>query len=283
VDEVNVEAFFVNAMIDENKTMNFAKLMKKSDGNESNTSNIEVKEEDLNNSFPVRIVKINYALGSAKFTDYSIPLKFKTHIHDLNGVVYSVSNTPGDTTYVDISGEVDAYGSTRLKGSIDSFNPKAYTDMDFNFKNLELNSFTGYSASFAGHEIDSGKLYLDLGYDILDSELQSKNEVVIKQIKLGKEVEDENVTKLPLGFVIGLLEDNDGIIDINMPVEGNLDEPDFKYGKLVLQTIGNIITKAVTSPFKFLGSVMGIDGEALEYISFVPASTLISPPEREAG
>jgi hypothetical protein len=281
VDEVNVEAFFVNAMIDENKVMNLAKLMKKDNTNESKTSSVEVKEEESNSTFPVRVVKINYALGSAKFADYSIPLKFKTHIHDLNGVVYSVSNTPGDTTYVDISGEVDEYGSTRLKGSIDSFNPKAYTDMDFNFKNLELNSFSGYSATFAGHEIDSGKLYLDLGYDILDSVLQGKNAVMIRQIKLGKEVEDENVTKLPLGFVIGLLEDSDGIIDINMPVEGNLDEPDFKYGKLVLQTIGNLITKAVTSPFKFLGSVMGLDGEALEYISFVPASTLISPPERE--
>ena len=287
VDEVDVDSFFVNAMIDENKTMNFAKLAIKNDSNETNATEelaVEVTKEESeenNVSFPVRIVKINYALGSAKFADYSIPLKFKTHIHDLDGVIYSVSNSPGDTTYVDITGEVDEYGSTRLKGSIDSSNPKAYTDLDFNFKNLELNSFSGYSATFAGHEIESGKLYLDLGYDILNSELHGENTVMIKQMKLGKEVEDENVTKLPLGFVIGLLEDSEGIIDINMPVEGNLDEPDFKYGALVLKTFGNLIAKAVTSPFKFLGSVMGMDAESLEFVAFEGASTAISPPERE--
>ena len=282
IDEVDVDSFFVNAMIDEQRAMNFAKLMKKSDLIESEKTANETIDEDANSSaFPLRIVKINYSLGSAKFADYSIPLKFKTHIHDLNGVIYSISNMPAETTHVDISGEVDEYGSTRLKGSIDSFNPKAFTNLEFNFKNLELNSFSGYSANFAGHEINSGKLYLDLGYNIQNSRLEGKNAVIIEKIELGKEVEDENVTKLPLGFVIGLLEDSDGIIDINMPVEGNLDEPDFKYGKLVLQTIGNLITKAATSPFKFLGSVMGIDSEALEYIAFEPASTLISPPQRE--
>lgn len=279
IDEVNVNAFFVNAMIDENKVMNFTKLMKVREVN--NTTDTPAKEDTNTTTFPVRVVKINYALGSAKFSDYSIPLKFRTHIHDLNGVIYSISNIPGDTTYVDISGEVDEYGSTRLKGSIDSSAPRAYTDMDFNFKNLELNAFSGYSATFAGHEIDSGKLYLDLGYDILNSQLHGTNTVMIKKIELGKEVEDENVTKLPLHFVIGLLEDSDGIIDIDMPVEGNLDEPDFKYGKLVLQTVGNLITKAVTSPFKFLGSVMGVDGEKLEFVSFELASSVITPPERE--
>jgi len=104
---------------------------------------------------------------------------------------------------------------------------------------------------------------------------------MMKKVVLGPEIDDENITVLPLGFVIGLLEDSDGIIDIDMPVEGNLDEPDFKYGTLVLKTIGNLITKAVLSPFKFLGSVMGIDAEKLEYIDFEAGSSTITPPERE--
>ena len=271
VNELNVNAFYVNTKIDENRSMNFSQLSKF-------PQEVNATKEI---TFPVNILKVNIALGSAKFTDYSIPIKFSTHIHHLDGVVYSISNTPGETTYVNITGEVDKYGSTRLKGSVDISDPKAYTDLAFNFKNLELNSLSGYSASFAGHEIESGKLYLDLGYDILNSELHGTNTIMMKKVVLGREVEDENVTVLPLGFVLGLLEDSDGVIDIDMPVEGNLDEPDFKYGTLILKTIGNLIAKAVLSPFKFLGSVMGIDADKLEYIDFEADSSLITPPQRE--
>ena len=82
-------------------------------------------------------------------------------------------------------------------------------------------------------------------------------------------------------FVIALLEDNDGVIDIDMPIRGNVDEPDFKYGALVWKTLGNLILKAVASPFKFLGSMLGIGGEELEYAEFEPGSIVILPVERE--
>ncbi len=283
VDELDLNSFYVDAMIDKNKEMNFSKLVKPSNAKQSdeNATVATLNDASKGPSFPVKILKVNVAAGNAKFADYSIPLKFKTNIHDLNGVIYSISNSPDETSYVDISGVVDEYGSTKLKGSVDSSNPKEYTDLDFNFKNLELSSMSGYSASFAGHEIDSGKLYLDLGYKIQKSQLLGKNSVIIKKIKLGKEVEDENVTVLPLGFVIALLEDSDGIIDMNMPVEGDLDKPDFKYGALVWKTLGNLITKAVTSPFRFLGSMMGLDGAELEFAEFEFASATILPTERE--
>ncbi len=276
VNELNINGFYVNAIIDENKKMNFASLSKAQV--DVNTT----KNEDKNaTKFPFKIMKLDIASGSAKFADFSLPLKFKTNIHDLNGVIYSITNEKNEVSYVDITGEIDEYGSTKLVGSVDSANPKSYTDLDFNFRNLDLNSLSGYSADFTGYEIDSGKLFLDLGYEILDSELLGRNSVIIKNIKLGYEIEDENSSSLPLGFAIALLEDGDGIIDIDMPVEGNLDEPDFKYGTLIWKTFGNLIIKAVASPFKFLGSMMGIDGEELEYLEFEPGLATILPPERE--
>ncbi|MBA1433015.1 MAG: DUF748 domain-containing protein [Epsilonproteobacteria bacterium] len=275
VDAVDIDSFYVAAKIDENKSLNFAQLMK-----EKKSETTQKPEQKLE-PFAVKIAKVNVKNGSAEFRDFSLPIKFKTNIHDLNGALYALSSSPGDTTYIDISGEVDKYGSTKLKGSVDSFNPKEYTDMRFDFKNLDLHAMSGYSASFTGYEIESGKLYLDLGYNILHAKLNATNNIMIKKIKLGREIEGENVNHLPLGFVIGLLEDNEGIIDIDMPIEGNVDEPDFKYGALVLKTVGNLIAKAVASPFKFLGSMMGLDGEALEFIAFEFGKNDITPPQRE--
>ena len=280
VDSILVDSFYISAKIDENKTLNFAKLAKPTLQNESQESNIS-KEQNASDAFPVSIVKIDVQNGSAEFQDYSLPIKFRTNIHDLQGIVYAVSNTPGGTTYLNLDGEVDKYGSTKLKGSVDSFNPKEYTDLDFDFKNLNLPGMSGYSATFAGYEIESGKLYLDLGYDIMYGKLRATNNIMIKHMKLGKELEGEGINHLPLGFVIGLLEDGEGIIDIDMPIEGNVNEPDFKYGALVWKTMGNLIAKAVTSPFKFLGSAMGISGDELEYIAFEFGKSNITPPERE--
>ena len=282
IDKANIDGFYVDALINEEKELNLAMLVKK-DENQTIQS-AEVKKSDSNatqNSFPLKIAKLSVNMGSAKFADLSIPIKFRTHIHDLNGIIYSISNTPGETTLIDILGEIDKYGAMKLKGSLDSSNPKKFTDLDLSFSNLELNSFSGYSASFAGHEIESGKLYLDLGYDVVNSDIKGENSIIIKQMKLGAEVEDENVTSIPLGFIIGLLEDSDGVIDIDMPVEGNIDEPDFKYGTLVFKTLTNLLWKAVTSPFSFLGSMMGIDGDALAYGEFEAGQDNILPPERE--
>lgn len=273
VDKLTLKSFYIDTLIDEKKEMNYVKLIKPSDTNMTQDSNTT--------KFPINIAKIKIEDGNVKFADYSIPLKFKTDIHDLNGDIYSVSNDTSETSYVDIDGAVDKYGATKLKGSINSANPKEFTDLSFNFKNLNLHSLSGYSASFAGHEIDEGKLFLDLGYKIKNSKLVGENSIIIKNIKLGKENDDENVTKLPLGSVIGLLEDSDGVIDIDMPIEGNLDEPDFKYGALVWKTFGNLIVRAVSSPFRFLGSLMGLDGDALAYAAFEAGSNKISPTERE--
>ena len=281
VDNVLVDSFYVSAKIDENKTLNFAKLLKETSQDNQVDGNRSIKKEAQEPIFPITVVKLDVKNGSAEFQDFSLPIKFRTNIHDVQGVLYALSNTPGDTSYLDIDGEVDKYGSTKLKGSVDGFNPKEYTDLDFNFKNLDLHAMSGYSASFAGYEIEAGKLYLDLGYDIMYGELHATNNIMIKHIKLGRELEGENINHLPLGFVIGLLEDSNGIINIDMPIEGNVNEPDFKYGILVRNTLANLIAKAVTSPFKFLGAAMGIDGDELEYIAFEFGKSNITPPERE--
>ncbi len=279
INEVDLDSFYVNAIVYKDKQLNFASLMKQAKTTQEAKKDVE--EEQPKEVFPAKIMKLNVHNGSAQFADLSLPLTFKTNIHDLNGAVYAISTIAGETSYVEIDGVVDQYGSTKLKGSLNASNPKEYTDINFNFKNLALNSFSGYSASFAGYKIDEGKLYLDLGYKILDSELLGENSIIIKNIKLGDEIEDENITKLPLGFVIALLEDSEGVIDIDMPVKGNVDEPDFKYGALVWKTLGNLVVKAVSSPFRFLASMMGMDGADLEYAEFEPGDKTILPPERE--
>lgn len=277
INELDLDSFYINTVIDEDKKMNLLGIIKPQKVQKPKPKPKTTDTEP----FDFKIMKLKLSSGSAYFADLSLPLKFQTDIHDLNGVIYSISSQKSEISYIDIDGEVDKYGSTKLIGSIDSSSPTAYTDLEFSFRNLDLSSLSGYSTEFAGYKIDDGKLFLDLGYNIVDSNLSGKNSVIIKKIKLGDRLDDENVTSLPLGFAIALLEDKDGIIDINVPVEGNTDAPDFKYGALILDTFTNLVIKAVASPFKFLASVMGIDSDKLEHIEFEAGLANILAPERE--
>ncbi|PLY15829.1 MAG: hypothetical protein C0628_01895 [Sulfurimonas sp.] len=276
IDEALLDSFYLDVVIDKNKSMNLAKLVKQkeSKNQETEKETTKTKSED-NEKFIFKLSKFRVTNGRADFADYSLPVDFKTSIHDLNGDIYAISNNKGEETKIEIDGAVDTYASTELKGSFDSSNIKSFLDIAFNFKNLNLNSISGYSAQFAGYKIDKGKLFLDLKYQINNSELSSRNNIVIKSIELGDTIKDKNIKKLPLGFAIALLEDKNGVIDIKLPIEGNIDKPDFKYGSLVVKTLANLIVKAVTSPFKFLGEVMGINGEELKNIDFEAGEIIV--------
>jgi uncharacterized protein involved in outer membrane biogenesis len=279
VDEVDVDSFYVHAIVDKNKILNFATLVKKDD--KPDIKDKEQSKDSKEEPFPINVMKINVSNGSAIFSDLSLPIKFKTNVHNLNGKIYAISSMPDEASYIDLEGEVDKYGSTKLKGSLITKDPSEYLNIELSFRNLDLSSMSGYSSTFAGYKIDDGKLFLDLNYDILNSKLNAKNSIMIKHIKLGEEIKTEDGSSLPLGFVIALLEDSDGVIDIDMPIEGDVDDPDFKYGALVWKTFANLMLKAVTSPFSFLGSIMGISGDDLESAEFEIGETKIIPSERE--
>jgi hypothetical protein len=280
IEELEIASLYSNVHIDANKTLNFSKLLiqKPEDNNTVVTDEVNTSEKPKE-AFAVSIVKLDFKDGVTDFADDSLPLKFYTNIHDVGGTIYGISTDEELTSYVNLSGVIDQYGAMKVDGSLNSGNPKMFTDINVNFRNLALNNMSPYSANFAGRKIDEGKLSLDLKYKIVASQILGDNSIIINKIKLGEAFEGES--SLPLGLAIALLEDNEGVIDINMPVQGDMDAPDFKYGALVMKTLGNLIIKVVSAPFSFLGSMLGVDGEELKFIAYEPGQSMLLPPERE--
>ncbi|MDP3267012.1 MAG: DUF748 domain-containing protein [Sulfuricurvum sp.] len=274
INQLSVNGLYTNALVDRNKILNYSTLSKaqKRDGNATKSNP---------HPFGIDVVKLAIANSSATFSDLSLPLPFKTYIHDLKGEVLGISTTKDVTTFVRLKGGVDQYGLAKIDGSLNTNAPKSFTDMRVVFENLELKQYTPYSLQFLGYKIANGKLFLDLGYKINAGKLDGKNQVIIKQIELGEE--KAGGSPWPMRLVVALLEDGEGIIDIDLPVQGDVNSPDFKYGKVVWQVIGNLLTKAVTAPFKLLGSLMGIssDDDSLSSVLFEPGEDELSPPMQE--
>lgn len=215
------------------------------------------------------------------FTDLSLPLPFDAAIRDLDGDISTLATGSTEPARVDLEGQVNEFGQARIEGELNAWDPTRQTDIRMRFRNLEIARLTPYTVQFAGYAIEEGRLDTDLEYRFEDRRMQGENNIVIREMRLGDKVDHPDAGSLPLKLAVALLTDADGVIDLDVPVEGNLDNPEFRIGGVVLQAIGNLITKAVTAPFRLLGGLVGVDSEDFGILTFEPGSAEVSPPDRE--
>jgi hypothetical protein len=232
-------------------------------------------------AFIVSIDRLRFTQGALDFADHSLLLPFGTRIHNLRGSIAGLSNRPGAVGRIELDGAVDDFGMARAVGQVDLGNPTDALDLRVQFKNVEMTRLTPYTATFAGRKIDSGKLSLDLHYQIKQRQLQGDNQVIMDKLTLGERVESPTAKDLPLDLALALLRDADGRIDLGLPVSGSLDDPEFSYGALVWKTITNVLTKIATAPFRALGALFGGGGEKIDSIAFEAGAQQLTPPERE--
>ena len=140
---------------------------------------------------------------------------------------------------------------------------------------LELAPLSPYAGKYAGYAIERGKLSMDIAYKIdADGRLDAKNQVVLNQLTFGEKIESKDATKLPVRLAVALLKDRNGVIDINLPVSGSVNDPKFSVGGLVWQVIVNVLTKAITAPFSLLAG--GGGGGDLSMVEFKPGTAQIA-------
>lgn len=245
-----------------------------------NTSQAKTASNPQSTDFPVAIDSVRINNAELEFADLSLPQPFGTHIHTLGGVINGISSNPSSTAQVELDGKVDDYGAARIRGSLQPFKTTEFTDIKLAFTNLEMNRLTPYSGKFAGRKIESGKLSVDLEYKIKQRKLAGENKFVINKLTLGERVDSKDAPNLPLDLAIAILEDSDGVIDLDLPVSGSLDDPKFSLGGIMWKAFTNVLTKIVTAPFSALGKLFG-GGEKLEAIVFDPGNATILPPEME--
>lgn len=232
--------------------------------------------------FPLKVERVRLENGIIDFSDMSLVIPFTTRIHDFDGTATDISTAPHTRTNLKFTGRVEEFGEVKVGGSLIPSSFKTFSDINVIFRNVEMSSLSPYSATFAGRKITSGKLSLDLVYKIENSKLKSENKILLDQFSLGEQVESPGATSLPLDLAIALLKDGEGKINATVPIEGDVDNPQFAYGGLIWDAFVTLVKTAVTAPFRALGSVLGVGGEEdLGTVLFSPGSAAIAPPERE--
>jgi hypothetical protein len=240
----------------------------------------ELKESGM----PIRIRELTVEGGRMDFADFSIQPNFAANITGLGGRVTGLSSDPGARAKVDFKGSLGEFSPVTISGEVQPFAYDRYTDIGMKFENISLPIFNPYSGKFAGYSIAKGKLTTDLHYTLQDRKLDARHHIRIDQLEWGAATAGKTEATLPVKFATSLLKDADGVISLDVPVTGTLDDPKFRIGPIVWQIIKNILTKAVTAPFRALGALFK-DAEESQFVDFAPGVATLdaATAERLAG
>ena len=208
------------------------------------------------------------------FSDFFMRPNFSAEVQDLGGTIMGVSSAADSRARVDLQGKVGEFSPVSIAGELQPFAFDRYTDIGLSFENISLPIFNPYSGRVAGYNIAKGKLTTELHYKILDRKLEAAHKIRIDQLEWGEASANKGEATLPVKFATALLRDRHGVINLDVPVTGTLDDPKFRIGRIVWQIIKNIIVKAVTAPFALLGSLFG-GAEEAQFVDFVPGDAAL--------
>lgn len=272
-EDIRFDRPYLRVLIKKDGTTNFSDIIPASE-----TVEAEQRGSELAAPIHYRIGRIEVRRGLSDFADYSLILPFITQMNNLDGVVSGISSEPGAVAELSLQGKVYNLADVGISGSyrLDSGD----SAIELKFKDMPLPLVTPYMAEFAGYKIERGQMSLDLKYTIDQGKLNAQNNLFIDQFTLGEKVENPKAVSLPLNLAIALLKDSKGQINLDLPITGSLDDPEFSVGGLIMKTLGNLITRVATSPFRAIASLFAEDQD-LSVVNFAPGSATLDKTEQE--
>ena len=280
LERVTLSAPFLKTHLNKEREFNLSRLVKKSESAQNadakqaaskNEKHAEaVKAQKKEGEFDFAIKNILVENGDVDFSDASLFMPFATKITKLEGVLMDIDSTR--PTMGTFEGVVGKSGFSKIGLKLLPYDPKKSTEVKLGFKDIDLVDVTPYSGQFLGYKIEKGKLNLTLNYEVMDSKLNGSNVVNLDTLTLGEKVESKDAVNLPLSLAISILSDQNNQINIDLPVEGDLNDPDFKYGGIVWEAVKKLFADITLAPFRFLGNMLGLSSQDLNTIDFMPAN-----------
>lgn len=212
--------------------------------------------------------------GRIDFSDRFVRPNYSAALTELNGQLGAFSSGSRDAATLELRGRAAGTALLEISGQLNPSVKPLALDIRAKATDLELAPLSPYAGKYAGYAIERGKLSMDVAYKIdADGKLDARNQVVLNQLTFGDKIESKDATKLPVLLAVALLKDRNGVIDINLPVSGSINDPKFSVGGIVVKVIVNLLVKALTSPFALLA---GGGSDDLSVVEFQPGTALIT-------
>jgi uncharacterized protein involved in outer membrane biogenesis len=275
VEEILFDGLSAFVLKNQEGVLNLSTIVRKEAGQEE-----QQKAPQADAAKPdVAIGRVRLANCRVDFADRSVVPQFNTTLQKVDGGIKGLATGKDVSAEVNITAKLDQHSPVKVTGTIRPW-LDFYTDVTAEFSDIELSPASPYTLKYIGYPLTKGKLNLTLHYLVEGRKLTSENKAFVDQITLGDFVKNETAVDLPVQLAISLLKNRRGEIDLNIPVSGQLDDPEFSVARVVFKILYNLIVKAATAPFSLLGALFEGGGEE-QFVQFAPARAEIGPEAME--
>lgn len=229
---------------------------------------------------PVNINSIDIKKGTVVFADREIRPAFECTVSDLNARLCNLVFPGAHKADFTLSGRFENQARLSVSAELFPFDLENDTNVNVNFSNIGMPVFTPYFSHYLGYGLKKGKLFLKLGYKVKKNRMTGENHVLFDQLYLGNSVKSPAAVNLPLKLALALLRDRNGKISLDVPVKGDIENPEFHFGHAIYSAFAGLIAKIATSPFAALGSMFK-GADRLGFVSFAPGSDEITKNQAE--
>ena len=222
----------------------------------------------------LRIGATRLSNGKVDFSDRFVRPNYSAALTELNGQLGAFRSDTREMATLELRGRAAGTALLEISGQINPTAKPLALDIRAKATDLELAPLSPYAGKYAGYAIERGKLSMDVAYKIdPDGKLNASNQVVLNQLTFGEKIASPEATKLPVLLAVALLKDRNGVIDLNLPISGSINDPQFSVGGIIVKLIFNLIAKALTSPFSLLA---GGGSDDLSQVEFTPGTATLS-------
>ena len=288
VRETSLSDFYARLVINEAGRINLQDLGRRGAANTAGTATVAVAAASPTPAPTpppvIRIGPVSLLNGKVFFSDRFIKPNYSANLSELTGRLGGFSSTPagGAPEMADLAlrGKAEGTAELEITGKLNPLAQPLALDIRGRMRDLELPPLSPYSVKYAGHGIQRGKLSMDVNYVVRpDGQLTASNRLVLNQLSFGDKVDGASAS-LPVKLAVALLADRNGVIDVDLPISGSLNDPQFRLGPLIFRVIVNLVVKAVTAPFSLLAGALGGGGEELSMVAFEAGSATLGPDAR---
>jgi len=270
IGEISADGLASRLILDEKGNLNLREIQRSPEE--------PVQADDAAEDAPLPSMKVGRIVvrnSNIAYTDRFIRPNYNVFLGNLSGELAGLSSDQDSMAKLDLQARIGREAPVTVKGEFNPFRQDRKLNIEATVKDFDLPGLSGYSGRYIGYGIARGKLSATLNYRVEDSKLSAENHVFLDQLTFGDAVDSPDATNLPVRLAVSLLKNPRGEIDLNLPVGGTLDDPQFSVFGLVLRAFIGLITKAITAPFALIGR------EELSQFDFDPGSSQIGAAQEE--
>lgn len=198
----------------------------------------------------LRIAKLDLKGGVVDYSDRTMHEDFEYELRNI--AIRSENFDLMGQNKLTLRANLPKQGSAlfQWEGSLSDFYNQSLLVM---LTNVDIKGLSPYVEHFTAFPVTSGNMTFRSQNVVTNGELSGVNQLGTYKFALGKKnraIDAEYDLPLKLGLFV--LTDKDDHIDVDFPITGSIDSPEFSYRKIIMKAIGNLLLKVVAAPFEWM-------------------------------